>query len=264
MNKNNKILVIGEFCLDRHVYGSSSSAPDGPFFVFKENYKTENWGCAGNVVKNLESLAPEYEIEFITNFEPIIKTRYVDIKSNYTLLRIDENDSVLPIQEREITELINRDDFAAFNGVVISDYNKNLITKNDIYRISKRCFDLDIPLFLDSKKIFGEWSKLVTFIKINNLEWQENLKNNVNPVEFCANLIISTGEKGAIYKNEIFPAKKVDVIDLSGAGDSFHSALVIKYLQTKDIRVAIEYGNRVAAVAVSHKGVVVVKPELVV
>lgn len=255
------ILVLGEFCLDKFIYGSTRSAPDGPFFVFKEESQTENWGCAGNVVKNLESLAPDFNIEFIHNDQPIIKTRFVDKKSNYTLLRKDENDEVLPLGERQVTELINRDDFAKFSSVVISDYNKGFLTKQDIYRISKRCYDLNIPVWTDTKKILGEWSKLITFIKINNVEWQDNLKNNVNPSEFCEHLIITCGENGAIYKGKTYPTPKVNVIDLSGAGDTFLACLILSYLQTKNMDQAIQFANKGASVCVSHRGVYALKSE---
>lgn len=258
------ILVLGEFCLDKFIYGSTRSAPDGPFFVFKEESQTENWGCAGNVVKNLESLAPDFNIEFIHNDQPITKTRFVDKKSNYTLLRKDENDEVLPLGERQVTELINRDDFAKFSSVVISDYNKGFLTKQDIYRISKRCYDLNIPVWTDTKKILGEWSKLITFIKINNVEWQDNLKNNVNPSEFCQHLIVTCGGKGICYRGEIFPVEPVVIQDLSGCGDLVLVALISKYLKSKDIKESIHYANKVARVGASKKGVVVIKPEEIV
>jgi len=61
-------------------------------------------------------------------------------------------------------------------------------------------------------------------------------------------------EKGFHY----YPAEKVDVFDLSGAGDSFLAALVAKQLETNNIDEAIEYANKKASEIVQQRGVSVI------
>ena len=58
-------------------------------------------------------------------------------------------------------------------------------------------------------------------------------------------------EKGFHY----YPAEKVDVFDLSGAGDSFLAALVAKQLETNNIDEAIKYANKKASEIVQQRGV---------
>jgi ribokinase len=46
-----------------------------------------------------------------------------------------------------------------------------------------------------------------------------------------------------------------DIIDVTGAGDTFLAALVYKHLETKDIATAIKFANRASGVTVKHVGV---------
>lgn len=259
-----KILVLGDFAKDQFIYGQTRQAPDGPFPVFIEEYKTTNWGCAGNVVKNLKSLAPEYEIEFICNGVPITKTRYVDKKSNYTLIRIDENDETEPILEKNVTNLIDDSNLSQFSACVFSDYGKGFLSTKDIYRISNKCANLGIPTFLDTKRIIGSWAERITFLKINEMELNNNLKNNINPEKYIQHCVYTLGERGAIYKNESFAVEPTEVIDLSGCGDVFFAGLICKYLQTKNIGESINYANKAARIAAGKKGVIAIKREEVV
>ena len=75
------------------------------------------------------------------------------------------------------------------------------------------------------------------------------------------NLIVTLGEKGAIYKGERYPTDKVSISDLVGAGDTFLAALTYDYLYTKDISHAIMFANKAAAIAVQHQGTYVLSEE---
>ena len=86
-----KILVIGDSCVDAFVYGTIDRvAPEAPVPVIKPVHRKENPGMAANVVKNLEALGAE--VDFVTNEKEIRKTRFVDIRYNQMVLRVDEND----------------------------------------------------------------------------------------------------------------------------------------------------------------------------
>ena len=52
-----------------------------------------------------------------------------------------------------------------------------------------------------------------------------------------------------------FPVEKVEIKDLTGAGDSFLSALVYKFVKEKNILAAIEFANQCATLVVQQKGV---------
>jgi len=66
------------------------------------------------------------------------------------------------------------------------------------------------------------------------------------------------GAKGAEYKNILFESPNPQqTIDVSGAGDTFTAAFIVKYFETKDERTAIKFANKKAAEVVSKRGVVV-------
>ena len=89
--KNFKVLVIGDSCLDAFIYGKAERlCPDVPVPVFTPIRRVTNSGMAGNVFSNLESMGAECFL--VSNMEKNTKERYVDLKTNYTFLRVDKND----------------------------------------------------------------------------------------------------------------------------------------------------------------------------
>ena len=68
-------------------------------------------------------------------------------------------------------------------------------------------------------------------------------------------LIITIGSKGCKFKEKVFPVNKVEIKDLSGAGDTFLAALVFKFIETKDVEDSIIFANECATQVVQKKGV---------
>jgi sugar/nucleoside kinase (ribokinase family) len=63
------------------------------------------------------------------------------------------------------------------------------------------------------------------------------------------------GGLGCEYQGKRYPTEKVEVKDLSGAGDTFMASLVVKFVETNDIIQSIKYANQCASKVVSQKGV---------
>jgi len=245
-----KVLVIGESCLDVYQYGMSSRlCPEAPVPVFNSNgHRTLNGGMAQNVYNNMVSMRPDAEIEISTNdsWEEITKTRYVDTRTNYIILRIDENEN---FYQKGSMEDIN---FGDYDVVVISDYNKGFLSEEDIDYIATHAK----TTFLDTKKILGPWCNKITFIKINDVEYERTKHKLTRAIR--NKLIITTGPDGCIYQNETYPVPKVEIKDTSGAGDTFIAALAVEYGATHNISKAIEFANQSATAVVQKKGVSVV------
>ena len=242
-----KVLVIGDSCTDKFVYGVCDRiCPEAPVPVFNPTYQKANGGMAKNVFNNLISLAKNWDIDLITNKDEITKTRLVDIKTNQMLLRVDEDDSCNRVKNNVITKL------GDYDAVVISDYNKGFLTESIIqYLIGK------YPLsFIDSKKLFNDWVNDVTFLKINEVEFNRNKKNLK---KYKGNLIVTLGEKGVKYKDTIIPpTRQAEVSDLSGAGDTFFAAFIFSYLTSKNIIESIAFAQKCALEVIEKKGVVVI------
>src|SRR3990167_4717446 len=252
--KNKKVLVLGEWALDSYHEGTVSRlSPEGPIPVFVPNNKFSVSGMTGNVVNNLKSLNSELDVFYCCQKTPIIKTRYVDKNSGYILLRVDENDQIK--KEEELTELKilnylndNKVDFPDFAAIVISSY-KNFISPNLINYLGQIGRIHKIPTFLDCKYILGEWSKDITFVKINQKEYNYNLERNSNLGYFCRNLIVTLGENGSkhIQTNNIVHTASCSSVDVCGAGDVYLAAFVVKYLETFNIPDSMLYANYAAS-----------------
>jgi len=241
-----KILVIGDSCIDRFYYGKVNRiSPECPTAILDVEYFSENEGMAGNVVANIKALDKTIKITYDTNEAKPQKARFVDEKSNYTLLRVDE-----PIDGNG-KFMFNDHDYNDFDAVVVSDYAKGFLTKWDMERIA----DDSKLSFLDTKTPLGEWAQGFTFVKINEHEWSKSELNGASEINWRDQLIITKGKDGCDYNGENFKGVEVKIQDLSGAGDTFLAALVTKYLKTKDIKNSIIFANKIAAQVVAKKGV---------
>ncbi|HHY99678.1 MAG TPA: ribokinase [Sedimentibacter sp.] len=86
----------------------------------------------------------------------------------------------------------------------------------------------------------------------DNLDTDEVLKKYPNK------LIVTMGSKGVKYHDgkeiRVIPSNKVDVVDTTGAGDTFCGALAAALVRGDSIRDAIIFANKAAAFAVTKLG----------
>jgi ribokinase len=72
------------------------------------------------------------------------------------------------------------------------------------------------------------------------------------------NIIVTMGSKGALLINDEekthFPARKVDVVDTTAAGDAFNGAIAYSLSHGSSIHHAIKFANIVAAISVTRLG----------
>ena len=239
-----KILVIGDNCVDIFRYGKITRiAPEAPVPIIVPERETSNPGMAGNVVANLKALGAE--VEFITNKTEIRKIRYVCSKYNHLLLRVDENDTCEKI---DIVSFKT----GVFDAVVISDYCKGFLTEEDIEIISK---SFDCPIFLDTKKILGDWAYNIDFIKINYHEYECTKDILKNDSILQNKTIVTRGKYGCEYQGKNYPTVDVPVKDVSGAGDTFLSGLVVEYVRSKNIESSINFAQECTTVVIQKSGV---------
>lgn len=198
---------------------------------------------AENVKQNL--LAFGCEVEFITGSNCSVKKRYIDSRSKQHIVRVDEDKFNDPFV------CPTADVLEKFDGIVISDYCKGLLTYDNLDEIRKQ---YQGPIFMDTKKpdlarFYG------FFVKINESEYKNRYSTN-------GDLIVTLGNRGAMYKTgrdykyeTIYPCPQVEVIDVCGAGDTFLAAFSYQYLKSQDISTAIKFANQCSAITVQHRGV---------
>jgi bifunctional ADP-heptose synthase (sugar kinase/adenylyltransferase) len=245
------VLVIGDICYDEFVYGTAVRlAPEAPVPVFNPSNRTTNQGMAGNVAENLQALGIQVHSEYNGGTIPF-KTRYVDERSGQILLRVDTNDKVKRIKEDILKNIVNNNyKGILMNAIIVSDYDKGFLDEEDIDFICKN----NSNVFIDTKKILGSWCKYASFIKINHVEYQRT-EYTIQELGIEDKMIITLSSKGCQHKNKIYPVEKVQIRDVSGAGDTFLSGLVSEFILTRDIEKAIVFAQQCATIVVQKPGV---------
>jgi D-beta-D-heptose 7-phosphate kinase/D-beta-D-heptose 1-phosphate adenosyltransferase len=243
--KQFKILLLGDSCIDVYQYGTIDRlSPEAPIPVIKLTRKETRLGMARNVHSNLHKLGCDTTIisnpSAGINGEPrITKTRIIDEKSGYQIVRIDEEPKIEPWNGIVDTE--------GYDAVVVSDYNKGFLTYENIQNLIR---NFNGPVFIDTKKKNLEAFN-GAYVKINEKEFEA--------VESYAwDMIVTLGANGAMLRSEHantnYATKKVDVLDVCGAGDTFLAALAYQYLVTNSIEDAIRFANKASSITVQHVG----------
>jgi len=243
-----KILVLGESCRDIFVYCHAERlAPDLPVPVLSVTHQTENPGMAANVKQNIKSIFPAVDLYTNDSWERVTKTRYMHRTTNHMFIRVDTDHRIPRVAIEQVP-------FAKYDVIAISDYNKGFLTEKDIQHV---CENHD-TVFIDTKKLLGDWAAKAKYIKINNYEYERS-KPHISKV-LAKKIIYTKGDQGAYHRRKNYPVKqKIEVKDVTGAGDTFFAALVVKYIQTRDIERAIAFANKCASEVVKHKGVTTIQ-----
>ena len=187
-------------------------------------------------------------LELVTNtdWETFTKCRYVDVKTNYTFLRVDNRANQLQSHNSLIR-------YSDYDYIVVSDYDKGFLNEQQISEICAQ----HSRVFLDTKKQLGPWVKDAFLIKINELEFQRSqqfIQSNIENKVIC-----TLGSRGARYLNKVHPVREVKVFDTTGAGDAFFAGFLIKYFEIQDIFKAIEFGNSCASISVTQRGTGIIR-----
>ena len=243
-----KILVIGDSCKDVFVYCHAQRlAPDLPIPILDVIEERENPGMAANVARNIRAIYDACDLLTNDGWEKVTKTRYMHGKTNHAFIRIDSKHPVLSLDPKKLN-------LSEYDIIAISDYNKGFLKEEDIKAICEGhpC------VFIDTKKVLGEWAVNAKFIKINDFEYARS-RDTITP-ELEKKIIRTEGGKGAVFNGKRYAVPEtVEVQDTSGAGDSFYAALLVSYAETGDIEKAIAFANECASRAVAQRGVSVIR-----
>ena len=235
LQKQFSVLLIGDKGTDLYTYGNVERiSPEAPIPVFNPVRRVSKPGMADNVRVNLEALG--CDVTFMHG-DISIKERLIDERSKQQIVRIDNDVKSSPL-------LFDESMIQGHNAIVVSDYNKGTVS----YDLIQQLIDTSLPVFIDTKKtdlerMQGAW------VKINELEYSK-VKSH------CTGLIVTRGSNGAeaIWHDYISPAPQVEVVDVTGAGDTFLSAFAYMFLITQDIKTSMNFANQAAAITVQHVG----------
>ena len=251
---NEKILVVGETCVDVFIYGTLPRlSPEAPAPIFVQERVVTTAGMAANVAANLRALGVACDL--VTHPEVFNQTRYVDASRNHLLLCLDEAVKVTPFKR---TQALCADDYAA---VVVPDYNKGFLSEADIAWLAEQ----NPRTFVATKRPLGPWLKDAAFIKINEQAWKATRESESAAVNSLVDkLMITLGAKGCNYRGRRFLALQCEEVDSAGAGETFLAALAARYVKNsgrkfhvppdKHIEECISFANQCAGRVVRKRG----------
>jgi len=291
-----KILVIGDLIIDHYIYGSCERiSPEAPVPIINTYKEQFLLGGAGNVVNNLKSFGASVTLASVIgkceNANILRKLLGTDIKefhlveeknritskktrlisSNQQVIRFDQ-ETIQDIASDSAEKIISflKANITQFEILVLSDYNKGLLTDSLTRQIIDLCNKRNVKVIIDPKgrnykKYTGAYlltpnkkeASQATQINISN---QESLLNAIKILKdkyLLTKSVITLSEQGiAVYDKElsISPTTAKDVYDVTGAGDTVIASIAFALSHKLEINKAIEFANLAAGVVVSKLG----------
>jgi D-beta-D-heptose 7-phosphate kinase/D-beta-D-heptose 1-phosphate adenosyltransferase len=296
---NKRVLVLGDLMLDKYLWGNVGRiSPEAPVPVVEVHRDTSCLGGAGNVCHNLRSLGafpipvgvvgddqpgdwikanvPDSSGIFVDKKRPTtVKTRI--IAHHQQVVRVDQEEKKFISSEIE-EKIFNFIQENAFEGILISDYNKGLLTKSLMQKLLPYAHTKKISVFVDPKvDNFFSFSP-VTLINPNHTEAEQIVHHACDTdaqVEKAGEkilsrieakyLILKRGERGLTVfekgKKEIhIPTIAKEVFDVTGAGDTVIASASLALLSNASILEAAMLANAAAGVVVGKIGTATVTP----
>lgn len=200
------------------------------------------------------------------------------IGNNHQMLRIDEEiKSELGKDQKDFILIINKIfELNNIDVIIFQDYDKGVLNETIISLITIKAQSMNIPILVDPKKNNFNHYKNVTLFKPNFKEFKEGLNiSNNNRIETLKNgskilhkkgieiVFVTLSENGIFisYKkdkkiiNKIIPGNQIDVVDVSGAGDTVIS-IAAMLLNDMDIEKIAHISNLAGGIVCEEVGVV--------
>jgi len=157
----------------------------------------------------------------------------------------------------------------------IIEENRNIILEADLVLLQLEiplktveyvidiCYKHGITTVLNpapAVKLSDNLLQKVTYITPNETEYNILFNGQYEDVleKYQNKLIVTRGDTGIEYHNGIeivtINAHKVEVVDTTGAGDSFNAAFAVGIVQKRSIFEAITFGNKVASISIQKLG----------
>ena len=300
--KDLKVLVVGDVMIDSYYFGRVDRiSPEAPVPVVAVENKEFRLGGAANVAMNLVSLGAkpimcsvvgtdkegEDLIQLFksnkvgtdgiiqsSNRITTVKTRVISQQTQ--MLRID-HEMTGSINSDESQELVSRITNLLNDAsvIILEDYDKGVLTKENIAQITELANQMNIPIVVDPKKRNFNAYKNVTLFKPNLKELKEGLNKELDPldkVEFeksiiqfmdqmkIKNIMITMSERGVMITDgkqfDYIPAHIRKIADVSGAGDTVISVAALCIAKGWNNNKVASYANLAGGLVCEEVGVV--------
>jgi len=263
--QSNPIIVIGDPIRDRYIFTEAERiSPEAPVLILKKIKVEDREGGALNVCNNIQDL--KGKVVFLCQKAYSLKTRI--IASNQQLLRIDE-DYIVKLSKTEANQILSDIKWMYQNTksriIILSDYAKGNISKElfmKIINLSKKYMGLKI--IIDPNIKHKSWYKSLKGLK--NIIMVPNLKEYNAGCKGSEILVLTKGENGmeiiiANRSKYLIPATKLQVSDVTGAGDTVVAVLGLCLNIGLNLNKSTQIANKAASIVVSKFGTSTIKPK---
>ncbi len=167
-------------------------------------------------------------------------------------------------------------DLSEFNAVYLSGYSPlDPLSRPGVLAMIEKIKEAKLPIYFDPASVGGmmevplsevkSWIRLMDVILLNEEE-AIYLTGETDPekamellLQECETVVIKRGSQGAMGKARgsilvSVPAQSTEVVDTTGAGDSFAAGFIAHYALTKNMQHGLEAGAAVAARCVAIVG----------
>jgi ribokinase len=214
-------------------------------------------GCVGNdsfgqtLIKHLDDQGID-----ITNVEPV-----TDNTGTATIVVSNGDNSIIvvPGANKHVTSTFveSKRDVIADSDVLVLQLE---IPLDGVQKAVEIASKHDVTIILNPAPICdlpAELIQKVNFLTPNEHEYTL-LQKGLNETELMEKVILTKGSQGVVFYQEgkevSIPAYQVDVVDTTGAGDSFNGGFAVALGKGLSVAEACRYGNAVAALSTTKLG----------
>ena len=298
-----KIVVLGDVMLDEFIWGDVDRiSPEAPVPVVEVTRETNRLGGSANVVANIKALggnpvtiavigqdpAAQRLQDLYQNFQidsshliahdrtTTIKTRI--IAQNQLVVRTDREDRApLPSAINKVLEKNFLDALPGSAAVIVSDYDKGVVSRELLNAILPEARRADVPVFIDPKVHHADYYRPITLITPNQAEAEllsarrildrsdlEAVGRQLLDRFDCPYILITRGKEGMSLFHEDtvhhLPTSAQEVFDVSGAGDTVIATLTMAASSGASMEEAAYIANEAGGIVVGKIGTATLTP----
>jgi rfaE bifunctional protein kinase chain/domain len=291
------ILIVGDVMLDEFIWGKVGRiSPEAPVPVVEVLNETDRLGGSGNVAANIHALGGQPVAIGIIGHDSegervleLLKQSRIDtaglvrvdrpttlktriIAHNQQVVRTDRESkkSLSPQTNQELAKV-----FLGYlpgaDAVIISDYDKGVVSRDLLSEILHRARSARVPVFLDPKVHHADYYRPITLITPNQREAELLTGMAINDEQSleeagrrllakfeCEYALITRGEEGMTLfhgtGSHHLPTFAREVFDVTGAGDTVIATLALGQAAGATMEESAMLANHAAGIVVGKVG----------
>jgi D-beta-D-heptose 7-phosphate kinase/D-beta-D-heptose 1-phosphate adenosyltransferase len=297
--RGRRVFVLGDVMLDEFVWGKVARiSPEAPVPVVEVTDHSFHLGGAGNVASNVRSLGGEAILAGVigedaagervrssvsaAGIEPLlavasggrpttVKTRIIAHHQQVVRADRERSDEIATSLETELQAGARRR-LRDCDAVIVSDYQKGVVTARLLQRLLPLARRLGIPVLVDPKVRHFARYRRVTLVTPNQLEAEQATGIRVRGPEDllaagrriltlldCQAALVTRGDQGMTLFERArrpihIPTAAREVFDVTGAGDTVIATLALALSAGARLAEAAVLANYAAGVVVGKLG----------